>query len=156
MKKEREHLFDDVKINTVQMAKDIITESEEKLKRVKRGMTIGAVATCGTVIGLILISIESSISFMGEIILAVTSILSIISYIIGGGIGSAFKLAWKLCKISWYIIPIPLVDIMLAIMVFGCSLFGALYVPILFVWLDSRQIQKNIEEAEKFLTYVKE
>ena len=157
MKKEKEQLFNDVKIDTVQMAKDILAESEVKLENVQKAMKIGTIATVGTVIGLILLATGGDIiADIGSLLLVVTAVISIISYIIGGGVGMAIKFAWKIGKIGWYILPIPLVDLAFALMVFFFALVGALYVPVLFIWLSSKQIKRDYEEAEEYLKYAKE
>lgn len=156
MKKEKEQLFNDVNIDTVQMAKDILAESEVKLEQVQKAMKIGAIATVGTVISLILLATEGVMATIGNLLLVVIAVISIISYIIGGGVGMAIKFAWKMGKIGWYILPIPLVDLAFALMVFFFALVGALYVPVLFIWLSSKQIKRDQEEAEEYLKYAKE
>ena len=67
----------------------------------------------------------------------------------------ALKVAWKICVVGWYVVPIYLVDIIVALIAFGISLMWFLFVPVLFVWINYHQICKNHDAAEKYLSYCK-
>lgn len=99
------------------------------MKKEVVGLGLSVVAT-GLAVSGVLLSISS--------FEAVGLLLSIVSYILAGGISSAFKWALKFGKIGWYIVPFPL-DILAGVGTIIISICVFLCVPVVFVYSNYRK-----------------
>lgn len=150
MAKEKAPLFEKMVFNNVQYAKDIMSDCEAKLAKCKRGMVVATVGTLCGVPGLLFNGAAPSIS---SLLVFTAIILAIIAYSIGGGVKIAFSWAWKLCKFGWFIIPVFPFDLVVGVFAFVIAILAFFCVPILFVWLNKRQLTQNYEAAKQYLSY---
>lgn len=146
-KKERtkEKLFEDVQFEDIERAKRELKLAKFNQIRVLIGFIISLVAIVFTAIA-IWGNTEDSDKFW---ILAM--LLAVPSYIIGGGILKALKVAWKITKTGWFLIPVFPADVLMAIMFFFFSVMGLLFVPVIFVGLNYVQYKKTLDAAKSYL-----
>lgn len=61
------------------------------------------------------------------------------SYIIGGGLGTAFRWAFGMAKLGWFIVPVFPVDICTGIIGFFCGFIGLMFLPLFPVLAGGRR-----------------
>ena len=159
MARKKKTFYEEMVFDDAQLALDAMEESEEKLVKAKRGLWLAVGATIYNLFGfaivaflLNLLGIDYAESF--EISLCIAIGLTLASYILGGGFGTAVKWAWKLAIFGWIIIPFPY-DLIVGFMTMGFSLACFAFIPILFVFINYRQIKKDYAAAKKYLSYYK-
>ena len=141
-------IFEEAIFNDAAYAKDIMKQSEERLKRVKIGLIISVVASiCGFIS-----FTHGSTHIIFEVIGFVAFVGAIASYVIGGGFMDAIRMALKIGKIGWLIMPFP-VDIVTGIISTIFSLVAFFLLPVIFVSLNYIQTKKDYEAAENYLSY---
>ena len=142
-------LIESMEFDNYAYAKDVLEESKKKLERIKIGLLIAAVASLCTILAFV---IPGDVSLGLFISLAVIG--AIAAYIIGGGFSIALRAAKKLAFFGWFILPFP-VDIATGLVTMIISVFAFFLFPLLFVFLNYRQIKRNRDDAETFLQYCK-
>ncbi len=130
---------------------DEMSKNEKKLARIKIGLIVAVVAQVAWVLALIFNS--NSNTAVSDFFCYVALPTTLAAYIIGGGLGFAFKTAWgaakKLFFFGWLVVPFP-IDIfsglftsMLAFIFLPAVI---LCLPLLLVFLNYRRVQKEFEE----------
>lgn len=160
MTREKEPFFTEMKFDSAQYAQDVKEASEKKLERVKKGLIIAAVAQVAWFFGLgIFVKLPMALTdFFGVVAIVGT----IAAYIVGGGLGSAFKSTWKFAKkigiFGWVCIPFP-ADIFSGLMLTAFAIVSIplffIFIPLLLVFLNYIQVKKDYKAAEDFLSYCK-
>ncbi len=140
-KKESNKLFESVEYD-IAKAEKVIAKSQKKIEKSKIGLIVAGVATALTAIAFLVPVLDFLIVF--------AFLASIAAYIIGGGIKIALKTAWKIAKFGWFIIPFPY-DIATGICTLIFAVFGFLFIPVVFVFVNFLQIKKDLKEAQEFL-----
>ena len=151
MKKDKK-LIETMVFDDYGYAQEIKQESEQKLAKIKIGLIVAAVSTLLSLLGVM--SMNSNIETLGAICLFFSFFGAIASYVIGGGFGIAFKFARKLAWIGWVIAPIP-IDIVTGLLTLVVSVIAFFFVPLLFVFINYRQQNKNFKDAEDYLRHFK-
>lgn len=155
--KESEPLFTQAEFNNAQYAADIKADCEKKLNRIKLGLKIAAAAELFYFLGMF-------IPKMPQTLVSLFMILAFLStfaaYIIGGGFGSAVKMAWKVAKkiatFGWLIVPFPadiitgFICLWVAIIV---PIFAFILIPLLLIFINYTQVKKDLDAAEEYLKY---
>lgn len=106
------------------------------MERLKIAQYIALGATACSVIGFFAGGMEGTT--LGTILMTVGFIAGMVSYIFGG-FGNAIKMAVKISKWGWFVVPFPY-DILTFIISFIFAIVAFLYVPIIPVrkaYLDS-------------------
>lgn len=140
-------LFEDMVFNDALYAASVRDECGKKLVKVKKGLIIAGIA-----------SVLSAIAFLfegttiGILCQLPAFVCALISYIVGGGFGTAVKWALKVGQIGWLIVPFP-IDIVTGVCGIIAAIVGFFFFPIVFVYLNYRQIKKNYDAAEQYLSY---
>lgn len=151
MEKEKKPLFEEMQFDNVQYAKDVLDSCEKKLKKCKKGLYISIIPTILSVMAFYgIVSAD-----VAEIFIPIILILAIISYIVGGGLKVALSWGWKICKFAWFVVPVFPIDIAIALLAFGVVVYAFIFVPLVFVWLNYRQISKDRNAAAQYLEYCK-
>ena len=141
-KREDKTMFDTQHFDNVQYAKDCLTEAESKLVKVKIGFFISIAA-----------SLSSFLGFQfGNGLLLLGLLGGIASYIIGGGFLTALKFARKVAFWGWFAAPFP-IDLVTGLAGLCFAAYGFLFFPLVFVYLNYRQVNINKQEAEEYLSY---
>lgn len=148
MAKENKPLFEKMEFNDVQYARDMMSGCEAKLAKCQKAMPFAAV---GTLCGVPAFIFNGAAPRLTSVLLFVAIVLSIIAYSTGGGIKIAISWAWKICKFGWYVIPFFPVDLVVAVVAFVVAVMGFFCAPLLFVWLNKRQITQDYEAAKQYL-----
>lgn len=157
----KKDLDQEMVFNSYQHASDCKEEAERYLSRVKTSYIFAAITTV-----LWLICIKScdwvmnstSIGFrdFASIIVFITAIgglvMSIVTYVVGGGVGKAFKIAAHLMALGWVILPFPF-DLITGISLFFIAIIALFCVPIIIVFLRHRELNKEIASAEEYMQY---
>ncbi|MBE6777070.1 MAG: hypothetical protein E7542_03040 [Ruminococcaceae bacterium] len=146
-KKERkkEKLFEEVQFKDIERAKREVTFAKINQIRILIGFIFSLIAIVFTAL-MIWGNPEQQTTFMG-----IAVVLAIPSYIIGGGIFKALKVAWKITKIGWFLVPAFPADILIALACFFFAVFGLLFVPVIFVGLNYVQHKKTLDAATSYL-----
>ena len=150
MKNEKNGLFGKVEFENAAYAKDVVDTAAEKVEKCKRGILVGLASTVGWIMFLALEQISPGLACLGALIGVVGAIAA---YVIGGGLGKAFSVAFKMAKFGWFIIPVFPVDVFVGITAFCVVAWLFCCVPSLFVFVNMRQISKEKAEAEEYLKY---
>lgn len=144
-KKQKEKLFEEVRFQDVERARREVTLAKINQIRILVGFIIAIVSTVFTAIAIWGNSEEPTIFWFFAAIFAIPA------YLIGGGIFKALKVAWKITTIGWCLIPVFPADVLFAIVFFIFSVFGLLFVPIIFVGLNYIQHKKTLDAATSYL-----
>lgn len=146
MARGKEEVFETAQFNDAKYAQDVKENAERKLQRIKIGLIIALVATISSV----LLFLE--LTPFTDILMGLSFFGSIVSYVVGGGIGMAFKSAWKVAKIGWLLTPFP-IDIFTGLVAMMFSIMGFFFIPLLFVAMNYDQCKKDYKEATEYLKY---
>ena len=146
-KKERkkEKLFEEVQFQDIERAKREVKFAKINQIRILIGFVFSLIAIVFTALA-IWGNPEKTSMFVG-----IAVFLAIPSYIIGGGIFKALKVAWKITKIGWFLIPMFPADILIALACFIFAVVGLLFVPVIFVGLNYVQHKKTLDAATSYL-----
>ncbi len=146
-KKERkkEKLFEEIQFKDVERAKREVTFAKVNQIRILIGFIFSLVAIVFT--ALMLWGNKENTSMYATIAI----LLAVPSYIIGGGIFKALKVAWKITKIGWFLIPVFPADVLIALACFFFAVVGLLFVPVIFVGLNYVQHKKTLDAATSYL-----
>lgn len=127
----------------------------QDLKRAQREVSFAKINQIRILIGFLLSILATYLSFKS---LAEQSemwvagfFLGILSYLIGGGLGRAIKTAWNITKICWFVIPIFPLDLGLALLGFIFSMYGLMFIPVIFVGLNYIQHKRTLDAAKRYL-----
>lgn len=148
MKKKGKKLFEDIEFTDSYMAEKWLVESEHQMAKYHKAMKIALILT---VINIIVFLFGRFFPSAAALILHITVILGIVTYCIGGGIKIALKTVYKITYMAWYICPLYLIDLIFAFVALMFSGAFALYVPALFIWINSKQTKENYEAAKIYL-----
>lgn len=157
MAKEKATLYEEMEFDNVQYAVDVVNAHKVMYNKAKKGLHLSIFATLYTIfgfpiIGSLLSSILGNLGF--EIALISALCFSLASYIIGGGLGTAIKWAFKLGAFGWIILPFPW-DLITGFLLMGCSAMFFFFVPVIFVYMNYRQINMDYKAAKKYISYYK-
>lgn len=145
-KKEKISIIEEVQFSDLDHAKRSVTFAKINQIRILIGFVFAAIAMVFTIIGIA----NKEEFFTGSYLVAFA--LAIPAYLVGGGIGKALKTAWKITKFCWFLIPVFPVDILIALMGFFFSIFGLMFVPVIFVGLNYVQHKNTLDAAQSYLT----
>lgn len=146
-------MMEELEFDNVEYAKKIMEEASAKLGRIKVGLIIaGAATVCSCIM---LYASDSNMTLLKGSMMLIALFGAIISYIVGGGFGTAIKFAMKVGKFGWFITPFP-IDIITGIITTVIALWAFLFVPVFFVFLNYWQTKKNYTEAERYYSCYKE
>ncbi|MBO4414506.1 MAG: hypothetical protein J5824_00820 [Lachnospiraceae bacterium] len=79
-------------------------------------------------------------------------VMGIMVYTKGGGFGHYASIFAELAKWGWRLIPLFPLDIMIGLAIFLYGLYAMVFLPIVFVKMRERRLNKNIAEAQLFLS----
>lgn len=136
-------LFEKRKFNDYAEAQDLVARAKRKQYRLFIGLAISLIASVFGVMSFTRSTVEYAIYAV---------LLAIPAYIIGGGFGSALKMARNLAIFGWIIIPFPL-DLVTGLTTLIVALLGFFMVPVLFVFLNFVKHNKDYAEARRYLGY---
>lgn len=142
---EKTQLFETVKFNDLERAKRTVTLAKINLIRILIGLAFAIAATGFTVYGLF--GSPADDTWIGFAL-----VLAIPGYLIGGGIGKALNMAWKIAKIGWFLIPAFPMDLLFGLAFLIFAAFGLLFVPAIFVGLNYIHHNKTLNAAKSYLT----
>ena len=154
MAKEKVELYEEIVFDDVQYAVDTYNMCKRKLKKVENGLIFAVVATGCNLFAWIPMLQGKEETIIIDICMLIGIVCTFIAYIKGGGILSVFRWAWKIGKFVWFILVFPF-DIFGAVLAWYCSLVGFLFVPLIFVFINYRQIKMNYQAASKYISYYK-
>ena len=154
MAKKKMKFYEEMEFDDVRYAVDVVNEYSRKMDKVERGFFIAIMATMVNIVSIVGPE-NGMLSFQLANILGWVGIVgAIASYALGGGILTALRWAWRIGVFFWYIFVFPL-DLMAFIMGFGFALVGFLAAPVIFVYMNYRQVKMNYQAAKKYLSYFK-
>lgn len=144
-KRKQTKLIEDVQFKDIERAKRAVTFAKVNQIRILIGLIIALIATGFT-----------AYSFWGNadyppLYICVASLIGVVAYLIGGGIFNALKMAMKITKFGWFIIPVFPADILIGILAFFFSIFALLCVPVVFVGLNYVQHKRTLDAAQSYL-----
>jgi len=155
MAKKKKRFYEEMEFDDVQYAVDIVNGYKHKLRKVERGLYVAIITSAFNVF--ILWAESQGISVSAEMSGIFSLVMiggAIVSYVLGGGILTALRWAWRIGAFMWYIFVFPL-DLMMVIMGFGFSLVAFLCVPVIFVYMNYRQVKMDYKAAKKYISYYK-
>ena len=146
MAKKSKKLIETMEFDNYAAAQAMVDSADAKRKRIFIGLALSAVATAC-----------SCLAFSGnasDIVGFGGMFLALVAYIVGGGFGSALKLAWGLAKFGWIILPFPY-DIVTGFITFFFAIIAFVCFPVVFVLMSFFKHNKEYSEAKKYLSYYK-
>ena len=150
-KTEKKNLIEKMEFDDFAFAKQTFEDSDKKLGRIRTGLIVSAAATLASFIGFSAIDKNDTI---GGIFILVALITAIASYIIGGGMKIAFKAAKKLAVFGWFILPFPY-DLGTGICTIIIAPIAFLFIPVVFVYINYKQVKRNRDDAEEYMKFCK-
>ena len=151
MAKESVQFYEEMEFDNVQYAIDVVNAYKTEYNKAKKGLYLSIFASPFILFVCPFLGLLFDDIFIG---LGIGAGVSIASYIMGGGLGSAIKWAWKLGKFGWLILPFPF-DLITGYFLMACSLIFFIFFPCIFVYMNYRQIKLDYESAKKYLSYYK-
>lgn len=143
--KQKEKLFEEVQFQDIERAKREVKFAKINQIRILIGFIFSLVAIVFT--ALMLWGNKENTSMYATIAI----LLAVPSYIIGGGIFKALKVAWKITKIGWFLIPVFPADVLIALACFFFAVIGLLFVPVIFVGINYVQHKRTLDAATSYL-----
>ena len=143
--RKKEELFEAVQFEDAERAKRAVTMAKINNIRILIGLGISLITAV-----LVLIAILAKPDNT-DTLLMIGALLAIPAYIIGGGILNALKIAWKITKIGWFVIPYFPMDLFIGAFCFFLSVIGLLFVPVIFVGLNYLKQKKTLDAAKSYL-----
>lgn len=119
---------------------------QKRVNRILIGMLIALISTILTIIGI------KRFDNNGMAFLIWAFILAIPAYLIGGGMGRAFKAARTLGKWGWIVTPFP-IDIFTGLFTIVIAFFGFFFVPLIFVLMNYSQNNADLKAAKVYLKH---
>ncbi len=144
-KRQKEKLIEEIQFQDVERAQRTVARAKSKQIRILIGLGLALIATILALIGMF------GNAENGTVYLGFGWMLAVPAYLIGGGIKNVLKLAWKITKIGWFIIPVFPADFLIAFLCFVFSIFGLLCIPVIFVGINYMQHQKTLDAAISYL-----
>ncbi len=144
-KKEKISIIEKVQFKDLEHAKRSVTLAKINQIRILIGFVFAAISMVFLIIGIANKETFPAGSF------TVTLALAIPAYLIGGGIGKALKTAWSITKFFWFLIPVFPMDVVIGLVGLLWSIFGLMFVPIIFVGLNYIQHKKTLDAAKSYL-----
>ena len=99
-------------------------------------------------------------SVLADIIAFIALAGTVAAYVIGGGLGAAFKVTWKIAKgigwFGWFCVPFPadiFTGIMLTLMAIMMIPMLFIFIPLALVFCNYVQVNKDFKAAEEYLKY---
>lgn len=154
MAKQKAKLYEEMVFDDVQLAVDTYNACKRKMKKVETGLIFAIIATICNLLGWIpYLQGEKETLLTGSCVL-VGLICTFIAYIKGGGILTPFRWAWKLAKFTWIMLVFPF-DIFIGLLVLCYGFAGFAIVPVIFVYMNYRQIKMDYQSARQYISYYK-
>ena len=159
MAKKENQLYEEMVFDDVQYAVDVVNAYKTKYNKVKRGLNLSIVSLLYFFLALPMVyTIIYPIPILGkpisEIAVLVGLILVFASYIIGGGLKPALRWARKLGTFGWLILPFPW-DLFTGIFLMMAVVVFFFFCPVVFIYMNYRQINMDYKAAKKYLSYYK-
>ena len=137
MSRQGQEFFEEKQFNDYEYAMGVKAACEAQLAKSKKVYIIAGISTA---------------CFLIPFLWPIAMIGSIVSYSMGGGFGTALKIACKVATVGWFVFPFPICFLTgMCGMVFSMVAFFML--PILFVFCNYLQIKKDLHAAEEYLSY---
>ena len=145
-KKQREKtkLIEDIQFKDLEHAKRMVTLAKINQIRIFIGLAFAIASTCFTAYGLF--GSPADETWVGFALF-----LAIPAYLIGGGIFKALKVAGKIAKIGWFLIPMFPADLLFGIAFFFFGVFCLMFVPVFFVGINYIQHNRTLNAAKSYL-----
>ena len=143
--RQKEKFFEEIQFKDVARAKRAVTFAKINQIRILIGFVISLIAMVFTALA-IWGNPEKTTMFVG-----IAVFLAIPAYLIGGGILNALKVAWKITKIGWFLVPMFPADILIALACFFFSIVGLLFIPVIFVGINYIHHKKTLDAATSYL-----
>lgn len=155
--------------NTIEEARAYLNEAPVLLEKAKKGKKIAKfqlflmiLVLIGVIGSAVLVTmlpgddsttmvLKASLMTLPTLFSYVAIAFSIVAYCKGGGFGKYMKTFGEIAKWGWLLIPIFPVDLCIAFMAVAFGFMLMLYMPIIFISLHVKSIQKNAAAAEDFL-----
>ena len=156
-KKEKINIVDEVVFDNEAAAKMVVDENESKIAKASKGLVFGfGCSGCWLLYALLENWMAKSGSFgdlLSFIIFFAGLILMVLAYA-SSGIKTLIHVpvvAWKLGKIAHSIVPIFIIDLIAWYMTFVFALFGVFVVPWVYILIEKKQAETELEMAKDFL-----
>lgn len=147
MRNENKTLFNEMRFDDVQYARNTLTECDKKLARNKIGIIVALIVP---VFDIIMATIFEKFG-MTDSPIGIWIVAALVAYIIGGGLKASLKMVWRVTMVSWWLIPIFPIDLAIGATAFMMSGAIALFLPIVFVLLSRMQISKDRDAAQRYM-----
>lgn len=161
MKKGNARIFKEVQFDSVEMAKETRKQYKKKMSRCKTGIKLGIIAmiimfVLGRVVPYICYSLgiipESLVTTIMLLCEAVGFAITIIGYIVGGGL--LYSLAWiiKLGIFGWRVVPFVILDLCFGMTIgLAIGVVAFVYVPVLFLGMNYHESKLIYQSANSYL-----
>lgn len=149
----KKKLIEKMEFDNYAYAKDVYEKSAAKLLRIKIGLIIAAVATVCSVLAMVFHNISDS-RILTPLFVLIAFFVSLVAYIVGGGILIALKTAKKLTDFGGSIFPFP-IGLITGFATLFFSVLAFFFVPLVFVFINFIQQKKNRDNAAEYLSYFK-
>lgn len=151
MTKQKKHLYEEPEFDNVQSAIDAAQEYQTKLTKVRKGLHLSIIATIynflfAPVILIILLSFYKDFRYIPYIL---GLGLSITAYILGGGLKTAISWAFKFGEFLSLPLSYPF-DLITLCFGFIISVIAFLFIPIILVHMNYKQINMHYQSALKY------
>lgn len=154
-KKQRAVLIEPPVFDDYGYAKEVLDKSGKKMKRITIGLIVAAVASvCGVPSILNIFKDNMQQGLLWDILLVVTLVGAIASYIIAGGFGVMLRALKKFAFIGWVIAPFP-IDLATGLIGMVFALYAFLFIPVVFVFIHYLQNKKDHDAAKLYLSHFK-
>lgn len=147
MAKKTAKLIETANFDSYEEAKEMVRTAKNRRTRHLIALAISALATALTAYGLFSVGGMDGFEYC-----AYAFMLAIPAYLIGGGFGKVLKIAGKLAKFGWLILPFP-IDIVTGLMTFIFAGFALFCVPLFFTFTNFVQHDRDYKAAMKHLSH---
>ncbi len=151
MAKKSKKIIESMDFNNTAHAQSVIEESTKKLEKSKPALIVSAVATAASFLSMCVADNATLSTFL----MLAAFIGSMVSYILGGGFSIALRAAKKVAFFGWLVFPFP-TDLVVGLVTLFFSIWAFFCLPIVFVYINIRQLKKNVAEAEEYIKYCEE
>lgn len=148
MKKQKTKFFETPEFTSREVAEQFFSRTGKKLGDCRRALPVAIVGSASSVTAFLL---WDKLELIAGLLFLAALACAIASFIIGGGILTTIKWAWKLALAGWFIAWVPFVDICVGVMVFIVALGALFFLPIVGVGLNYLQYKQDYEYAALLL-----
>lgn len=142
----KNNMNDAAQFTSTSEAEETAMEMEAKMKRAKIGLALAAAATAISIIG---VAAGASGNIL-EMFPFIGMALGIVSYIVGGGFGTALKVLKKVAFWGWFILPFPY-DLVTGMTTMVLGLIAFIMLPIVFVAISYHHMSSDYRDAMDYL-----